>query len=80
MSSLYIDLQGISPGYLQLYPVQICEIMRINRKNNVLINRKNRIIVVGPLDTWTYLYKASCPVHHEALLAPLITCQPFLCA
>jgi hypothetical protein len=76
MSSLYIDLQSISPGYLQLDPVQMCEIMSI-------IGRIMRIIVVGLLDTsdtWTYLYKASCPVHPEALLALLITCQPFLCA
>jgi hypothetical protein len=73
MSSLYIDLQSISPGYLQLDPVQICEIMSI-------IERIMRIIVVGLLDTWTYLYKASCPVHPEALLALLNTCQPFLCA
>ena len=63
MSSLYIDLQSISPGYLQLDPVQICEIMSI-------IERIMRIIVVGLLDTWTYHYKASsgCPVHPEALL------------
>jgi len=73
MSSLYINLQSISPGYLQLDPVQICEIMSI-------IEKLMRIIVVGLLDTWTYLYKASCPVHPEALLAPLNTCQPFLCA
>jgi hypothetical protein len=59
MSSLYIDLQSISPGYLQLDPVQICEIMSI-------IERIMGTIVVGLLDTWTYLYKASCPVHPEA--------------
>jgi hypothetical protein len=70
---LYIDLQSISPGYLQLYPVQICEIMSI-------IERIMRIIVVGLLDPWTCLYKASCPVHPEALLALLNTCQPFLYA
>jgi hypothetical protein len=52
-------------------------------RNNAMMSTIEKImsmIVSGRLDILTYLDKVSCPVHPEALLALLITCQPLLCA
>ncbi len=72
-SLLYNGLQSVGWGYLLLKPGQTCETMSI-------IENIMRITVLGRLDTCTYLDRASCPDHPEALVALIITCQPFLCA